>query len=157
MAHKSNSFNIIVDFKAQAKRQYRLHICKIRLDNKRSLINLPNQCPSDFQNWATVQGIDLEVPPLYTKEPNGRAERSGGIIGSKARTMTTSANLPQDLWPEAWGAAAYLHNRLPRQGHGWRSPLKVFEKWFYNHFRWWQPLNNFNIAVEDIATRFQPS
>ena len=148
MAHKSDSFDIIVDFEARAKRQYGLHICNIRLDNERSLINLPNQCPSDFQNWATIQGIDLEVPPPYTKEPNGGAERSGGIIGSKARTMITSANLPQDLWPEAWGAAAYLHNRSPRQGHGWRSPLEVFEKWFYNHFRWWQPLNNVNIAYK---------
>ena len=157
MAHKSDSFNIIVDFKARVKRQYRLHVCKIRLDNERSLINLPNQRPSDFQTWATDQGIDLEVPPLYTKEPTGGAERPGGIIGSKARTMIISANLPQDLWPEAWGAAAYLHNRSPRQGHGWRSPLKVFEKWFYNHFRWWQPLNNVNITAEDIATRLQPS
>ena len=94
MAHKSDSFNTIVNFEAQAKRQYRLHICKIRLDNEWSLINLPNQCPSDFQNWATIQGINLEVPPPYTKEPNGGAERSGGIIGSKARTMIISANLP---------------------------------------------------------------
>lgn len=149
MAHKHDSFDTVVDFEARVKRQYGLYICKIRLDNERSLINLPNQSPSDFQTWAASQGVDLELPPSHTKEPTGGAERSGGIIGSKARTMITSANLPQDLWPEVWGAAAYLHDRSPRQGHGWKSPLEVFERWFCGHFRWWQPLNN-HMTTRDL-------
>jgi len=156
MAHKSDSSKIIIDFEVWVKRQFGLSICKIRMDNERTLVNLPNQHPSAFQLWATEDGIDLELPPPYTKQPNGGAERSGGLIGSMARTMRTSASLPQNLWPEAWGAAAYLHNRSPLHRHGWKSPLEVFERWFRNHFRWWQPLNNTNVSLIQPQPPEQP-
>jgi hypothetical protein len=43
--------------------------------------------------------------------------------------MRFGANLPHDLWKEIVNAAAYLHNRTPRESLGWRTPYEVF----YSH------------------------
>jgi hypothetical protein len=40
--------------------------------------------------------------------------------------MQLSANLPAELWPETWQAAAYLYNR---------SPLETFNKWLRENGR----------------------
>ena len=44
--------------------------------------------------------------------------------------MGLAANLPADLWPEVWGAAAYLYNRTPRLRNAWRTPLETLFRWF---------------------------
>jgi hypothetical protein len=68
-------------------------------------------------------------------EPNGRAERSGGVLRAKALSMQTYANLPANLWPELWQAAAYLYNRSPREANTWKSPLETFTKWLRENGR----------------------
>jgi hypothetical protein len=130
---RSQAFEAIVDFEARIKRQFGLSICKFRLDNERSLISLDTERPRPFEEWLQTEGIDIELAPSYTKEPNGTAERGGGVIQEKARTMRISAKLPENLWPEFWVAASYLHNRSPRQRNGWKSPLETIQSWFKVH------------------------
>jgi hypothetical protein len=43
--------------------------------------------------------------------------------------MQLAANLPGDLWPETWPAAAYFHNRSPREQNGWKTPRETLLKW----------------------------
>jgi hypothetical protein len=43
------------------------------------------------------------------------ASELGGVIRPQAIAMQLAANLPGDLWPETWQAAAYIHNRSPRE------------------------------------------
>ena len=43
--------------------------------------------------------------------------------------MQLAANLPGDLWPETWQAAAYIHNRSPREQNGWKTPRETLLKW----------------------------
>jgi hypothetical protein len=72
------------------QRQYQIGICKIYRDNDRSL-------QSTYLDWINRVGIDDEPTAPYTSAQNGPAERSGGVISSKARLMQLAANLPADL------------------------------------------------------------
>ena len=40
--------------------------------------------------------------------------------------MRIGANLPHEPWKETVNAAAYLHNRTPRENLGWKTPYEVF-------------------------------
>ena len=99
------------DFLRMIKAQYGLHICRIRRDNDRSL-------GKQFDAWIRRKGIKDEPCPVYTKEPNGGSEQAGGILRPQVLSMQLAANLPGDLWPEMWPAAAYIHNRSPREQNG---------------------------------------
>ena len=44
--------------------------------------------------------------------------------------MRINANLPENLWPEYWSAAGFLHNRSPRQQNSWKSPSEILAEWF---------------------------
>ena len=109
-------------FAAMAKNQWNLKICRIRRDNDVAFGNA-------YDAWVEEAGIIDEPTPVYTHQPNGRAERSGGVIQPKALAMQLSAQLPSELWPETWQAAAYLHNRSPRKDNLWKAPLELFTKW----------------------------
>src|SRR2546421_2009306 len=104
------------------KAQYDLHICRIRRDNDRSL-------GKQYDAWIKRKGIKDEPCPIYTKEPNGGSERAGGVLRPQALAMQLAANLPGDLWPETWPAAAYIHNRSPREQNGWKTPRETLLKW----------------------------
>jgi transposase InsO family protein len=82
-----------------------------------------------IRNWLRKKKIDCEPSAPRTQQQNGMAERSGGVIMTQSRTMRIDANLPHDLWKEIVNAAAYLHNRTPRESLGWRTPYEVF----YSH------------------------
>lgn len=89
---------------------------------------LTNETRKREQNYRWQEkGIKAERCAPHTQEQNGGAERSGGVIKIKARTMRTAARLPADLlWVEIYKAAVYLHNRTPQKRLGWLSPYEVF-------------------------------
>jgi hypothetical protein len=68
----------------------------------------------------------LEPSAPDTQAQNGGAERSGGVVKDKSRTIRIDANLPWELWPEIVRATVYLHNRTPNYANGWKSPYEVF-------------------------------
>ena len=69
-------------------------------------------------------GITFEYSARDTPEQNGSAERSGGVLETKARCIRIAANIPEELWPEYILAATYLLNRTPMKQHNWKSPLE---------------------------------
>lgn len=79
----------------------------------------------DIKDFLEAKGIKVEPAPPRTQDLNGAAERSGGVVKDKARTMALSANLPMDLWREVCMAAVYLLNRTPRWRVDWRTPYEV--------------------------------
>ncbi|KAM4061834.1 reverse transcriptase (RNA-dependent DNA polymerase) [Hirsutella rhossiliensis] len=139
LTSKTEVSQIIKDFEARVKRHTGASICKIKIDNERTIINLPFQRDSEFQIWATEVGIEIELPPPHTKEPTGGAERPGGINQQRMRCMF--GLLPQELWPEVYRAAVWIHNILPSRRNDWMSPEEKMDRWFHQHFRWYRPPN----------------
>jgi hypothetical protein len=76
--------------------------------------------------WPQNRFVKVEPSPPYVKELDGAAERSGGVVKDKARSMRQAAKLPAALWPEIDRAAVYLHNRTPRYNYNWKSPYDLF-------------------------------
>ena len=130
-------FNAVRGFERWVRRQYGLSICKIRHDNDRAVI--PPSGESAYQLWAHDEGIDLELTPSYTHEPNGGAERAGQELINKALKMRLGARLPEKLWSEIVRAAAFLHSISPSHVLRFRSPNEVLASWFKNYFRWYAP------------------
>ncbi|KAJ5125243.1 hypothetical protein N7448_004570 [Penicillium atrosanguineum] len=102
----------MIDF---ARIQFNIRIKRIHLDGDRSI---------DADKLRN-QGIEVVVSPPYQPEQNPFAERSGGIIVSRARAMIIQAALPEHLWPEAVQTAVYLINRTPNKQLDWKSPYQA--------------------------------
>ena len=49
---------------------------------------------ADVEKWCLAKGIKIEPSAPDTQAQNGGAERSGGVIKEKARTMRLDSNLP---------------------------------------------------------------
>ncbi|KAI8416050.1 hypothetical protein FOFC_02359 [Fusarium oxysporum] len=82
-------------FESMIQRQYALGLCRIHRDNDPSL-------RTAYEDWIHQEGIQDEPTAPYTSAQNGPAERSGGVIATKARSMQLGANIPPELWPETW-------------------------------------------------------
>jgi hypothetical protein len=134
---QSEVYPTIRRFERWVKRQYGLSICKLRHDGDKSVIAINGK--SQYQLWAEQEGIDLEVTPSYTHEPNGAAERAGQEVITKSIKMREGAGFPVNLWPEVTCAAAYLYNKSPSYEHDLRAPDKLLDQWFRNYFRWYDP------------------
>ncbi|KID80999.1 polyprotein [Metarhizium guizhouense ARSEF 977] len=76
-----------------------------------------------------LRSIEAKRSAPNTQAQNGGAERSGGVIMEKARTMRIAAKLPHNLWKDIVEAACYLRNRTPLERNKWHSPFGcVFKK-----------------------------
>jgi hypothetical protein len=100
-------------------RRYKLKISVIRSDNELIKGNAT-------KHWLETMGISHEPSAAHTQNQNGRAERTGGVVFSKGRSMRIHARLPHKLWREAVNASVYLHNRTPRAQNHWATPYTLF-------------------------------
>lgn len=83
------------------QRQYNIEPKVIECDNEFMRSNAITTFFSD-------QGVKVEPSALYTQAQNGGAERPGGVIKEKMRTIAIGAHLPWQLWPEIARAVVYL-------------------------------------------------
>lgn len=109
--------DIIVRF---LKRQYNITVKVIECDGEIATTK------PEVARWCTAQSIGLEPSAPDTQAQNGGAERSGGVIKDKSRTIRLDANLPWELWPEIVRTGVYLYNRTPNYSNRWKSPYEVF-------------------------------
>jgi hypothetical protein len=65
-------FNILRALKLE---QFGLSICKFKHDQEKAVIAIRGF--TRYERWADELGIDLELSPTATHEPNGGAERAG--------------------------------------------------------------------------------
>ncbi|KAI1003455.1 hypothetical protein K3495_g4750 [Podosphaera aphanis] len=87
-----------------------------------SHINEPDYRININRSEPTPNTIDCKS---YTPEQNGAAERSGGILITKARAIGLEASLPTNLWPETVSNAGCIADRTPIRQLGWKSPFEV--------------------------------
>lgn len=111
-------------FLTYLERQYQVKPRTFECDNEIKLIKRA------VALMLEEQGISIEASAPDTQAQNGGAERSGGIIESKSRAMRQGAHLPEDLWREVYGAAIYLHNRMPKYTFNWKSPYDRLHTFF---------------------------
>jgi hypothetical protein len=91
--HKSQAVGVVAEFINMVATRYGKKIVYFRTDGERSLGH-------KFDDLMADKGITAERSAPATPAQNGAAERSGGVILLKARTMRIGALLPADLWPE---------------------------------------------------------
>ena len=79
-----------------------------------------------MKTYIESQYIRIKPSPLYTQALNGGAERSGGVVKQKIRSMRASSKLPAALWKEISKTAVYLLNRTPKYQYHWKTPYDRF-------------------------------
>lgn len=119
ISNKSQStlLSIIKYFVNMAERTYNSSVAIFRTDQEAGI-------GREIEHWIQEIGITFEYSATDTKEQNGSAERSGGVLETKARCIRIAANFPEEMWPECILAATYLLNRTPMKQHNWKSPLE---------------------------------
>ena len=108
---------ILRDFISWVEKQYGFSIKTVRSDGEL----FSKQVRKELQR----RSIRAELSAPNTQDQNGGAERSGGVIIEKARTMRIAANLPHSLWRVMVESACYLRNRTPLQRNKWKSPFEM--------------------------------
>jgi hypothetical protein len=108
--HKSNTIlKALIHLFGTLEHRYQLRPQKIECDNE---IFMKRKA---VLTWLESRFIKVEPSPPYVKEPDGAAERSGGVIKDKSRSMRHTAKLPAGLWPEIDRAAVYLQSNATIQ------------------------------------------
>jgi hypothetical protein len=120
LSQKSFLNDTILTFTAYIRRRFGYEVRIFHTDNERAL-------GETFDTWIKGNGYTVEYSAPYTPGQNGAAERSGGLIITKARLIRINANLPENLWPEIIIAAGYLLNRTPSKRLDWKSPIQVLQ------------------------------
>ena len=121
MKQKSEVCNVLEQFLNEAKanghvvKQFRCDGGK-EFDNKRVVELLASR------------GIEQWIPPPYTPEQNGAAERENRTIVEAARSMLNPSKLPKGLWAEACNTAAYLLNRTGKSSVQNKAPYELWYK-----------------------------
>jgi hypothetical protein len=117
-SRKLQAVDIVTEFLNLAQNRYGRAIRYFRTDGETSL-------GSRFRELTAARGITTERSAPATPAQNGAAERSGGVIVSRARCLRIAACLPANLWPEIVQAAVYLNNRAPKRQLSWKTPYEA--------------------------------
>lgn len=124
---------------AETKCNTRFH--KLRTDNGGEYIS------SDLQVYLRGKGIEPQLPPPYSPESNGRAERLNRTLIERARTILNELRVLtgigdyKKLWAKAIRTVLYVHNRTltdsKDKAHGDKTPFEIItgEKPNLSHLR----------------------
>ena len=114
----SEALSILEDAFTMIKNVYNYHPKLISLDGEQALKN-------QFESMLGQFGIRNHRSAPRTPEQS-KAERAGRMLTVKARAMMIEANMPEDMWPEAFNTAAYIANRTPTERLKWKTPFEMF-------------------------------
>jgi hypothetical protein len=104
--HKSEAPDVIKNFIAYVKTQFKTDVRRFRSDNGGEYIE------KNLETWFKAKGIIHEPSPAYTHECNGIAERFNRTAVTTARAMIQQEDQLK-LWAEAISAAVYTMNIVP--------------------------------------------
>jgi hypothetical protein len=107
---------VLSTFLGLLKNQYKLKPQVFECDNE-----LTSQKPG-VKKYIESLHIRIKPSPPYTQALNRGAERSGGVVKQKIRSMRASSKLLAALWKEILKTAVYLLNRTPRYQYNWKTP-----------------------------------
>lgn len=105
LKHKSDTLDCFKNYSNLVKNKFEKNIKVLHIDNG------SEYCNTDFKNYLSDMGIELETTAPYTPQQNGRSERELRTIMESVRSMLYAKKLPQYLWAEAVNTAVYILNR----------------------------------------------
>ena len=79
----------------------------ICLDGQLSLLE-----SNKWHNYLAETGLTIKVSAPDVHKQNGAAEKSGAVLMLRASKLKSSGNLPDNMWPECYEAAAYILNQM---------------------------------------------
>ena len=127
-AEKSDCLKLIKQWLAIVERQTNLKVKMIGLDGGTEF----GQSSKEFQSgklttWTDAQGIEVWKTPKHTPWMNGKSERAGKEIMTKARTLIIANAIPEHLWPFVVESVVKVLNLLPTTANpDIKSPHEVF-------------------------------
>ena len=71
------------------------------------------------------KSIKIEFIVVYSPDINGIAERTNGLIVTKARCLPSDSNLDQLFWSNAFETATYLLNQTPSSTLDYDIPIEA--------------------------------
>ena len=117
---KSETFDTFVKFKTRVERETGNQLKVLRSDGGGEYIS------KVMEEYFTKNGIRHETTAAYSPEQNGVAERYNRTLLECTRALMHSAGIPNKLWAEIAGTAAYLRNRLPTQANENKTPYEMY-------------------------------
>ncbi|PKU60191.1 Retrovirus-related Pol polyprotein from transposon TNT 1-94 [Dendrobium catenatum] len=122
MRHKSEAFDIFVNFKTFIEKHTSNTIRTLRTDGGSEFVN------HKFATYLSNHGILHQISCPYTPEQNGVAERKHRHIIETTRTLLKKASVPYLHWPEAVLTSTYLINRMPSPVTFNSTPFELLHK-----------------------------
>ena len=128
LKHKSDIFNIFIEFHKRAKRQFSQKLCAFQSD-----------WGGEFQSlnkYLKDHGIYHRVSCPYTQQ-NGTTERKHKHIIETSLALLKEDSLPKTFGDEAVTTTSFLINRMPTPHLGNQSPFELLFKQVhdYNFFK----------------------
>lgn len=126
-ATKAEAFDLTVQFVAYFECQSGKRVQGLGCDNGPEF-GLANELfkQSKMRTLAKKKGIALLLNIPHSPWQNGKAEKAGFDIVSKAKTAHNAAKLPHYLWPFTMQSACTVLNLLPTSANaGFKSPVEA--------------------------------
>jgi hypothetical protein len=118
---KATLLNVLTRLDQSIKREFNTTVTFLIADDEKGY-GLTND---SAQAYCHRKGIRLQIRAPHTEEQNGSAKRSGKNLIIRSRSMSVTSNLPLQLAPEIYVAAAYLLNCTPTRTIGWKTPFEM--------------------------------
>ncbi|CDR39882.1 hypothetical protein NBRC10512_000405 [Rhodotorula toruloides] len=121
LARKSDVIEAFVRFKAVVENESGRRIQRFRSDNGGEYMSRA------FDDLLAEHGITRELPPPYSPQSNGVAERVNRSIVEGIVSLLAQAGAPKTLWAEALQAFVFVKNRSPHAALAGNVPLAVWQ------------------------------
>lgn len=120
ISHKSQVLSKFQQFVHLVETSTRQKVKALRSDNGGEFTS------TAFSTYCASKGIVRELPPPYTPERNGIAERRNRSLLDITRCLLLDKQLPGYLWGEAIKAAAEILNLRSTKRHPDKTPEELF-------------------------------
>ena len=121
LKHKSEVFEVFVNFYHMICTQFQTQLRILRIDNGREYVN------TEIHKFFASKGIIHQTSCPDTPQQNGVAERKNITLLEITRAIMLESHIPAPHWPDAISTATYLTNRLPTKALNYKTPLETLQ------------------------------
>ena len=114
--------------KSDAKQHIRNYVAwsETQLERTSKALRCDNGGEYGMKPWLDLKGLEFQPSAPHSPAQNGAAERLNHTLTELACAMLLEKKLPQTLWVEAIGHAAYICNRSPTRALPSMTPIEAW-------------------------------